>query len=329
MNKLFLWPCIISVASLGLIGYLQGTAALFIAILLVALEVSLSFDNAVVNARVLMRMTPVWQQRFLTWGMFFAVFLTRAVLPIIIVAVSVWASPIAIATLAFADPKEYGNLLEGAHYVINSFGAVFLLLVGLKYFFDDAKDTHWLEIIEKYLSRWGSVAAIEIAVVLILLLGAAYMVPAHAVEILMAGIVGMITFILVQGMASAFSVDEEQVHRAGLALFLYLNVLDAAFSLDSVVGAFALSTDLLTIVVGLGVGAYFVRTLTVYMVRGKTLDSYLYLEHGAHWAILGLALAMLFGLIMHVPEPVTGLVGMIFIGLAFYSSMKLTRQTAK
>ncbi|MBP9669527.1 MAG: DUF475 domain-containing protein, partial [Candidatus Pacebacteria bacterium] len=68
MNKLFLWPCIISVASLGLIGYLQGTAALFIAILLVALEVSLSFDNAVVNARVLMRMTPVWQQRFLTWG---------------------------------------------------------------------------------------------------------------------------------------------------------------------------------------------------------------------------------------------------------------------
>ena len=173
MNKLFVWPCIISVASLGLIGYLQGSSALFIAVLLVALEVSLSFDNAVVNARVLMRMTPVWQQRFLTWGMFFAVFLTRAVLPIIIVAVSVWANPLTIATLAFADPKEYGNLLEGAHYVINSFGAVFLLLVGLKYFFDDAKDTHWLEIIEKYLSRWGSVAAIEIAVVLILLLSAA------------------------------------------------------------------------------------------------------------------------------------------------------------
>jgi uncharacterized protein len=161
----------------------------------------------------------------------------------------------------------------------------------------------------------------ETAVVLVLLLIASAMIPAHALEILVAGTIGAVAFIFVQGIASAFEVEEE-VAKAGLALFVYLNVVDAAFSLDSVVGAFALSTDLIVITVGLGIGAIFVRALTVWMVREKMLKVFRYLEHGAHYAILGLALAMFGGLIMDIPEPVTGLIGLVFILAALASSWR-------
>jgi hypothetical protein len=322
----FFWlPTLIACVSLGLVGMIGGNGALIIAALLVVLEVSLSFDNAVVNARILMRMSAAWQQRFLTWGILFAVFVTRAVLPILIVAASVGTGPLEIAKLAFFDAARYGELLDDAHYVIGAFGAVFLMLVGLKYFFDDAKKEHWIAWIEEHLAYSGRIEAIETAVVLSMLLIAAFVVPEHALEILVAGVVGAVTFIVVQGVASAFSVEEEGAASAGLALFAYLNVLDAAFSLDSVVGAFALSTNLIVIVVGLGVGALFVRSLTVWMVRAKTLQAFRYLEHGAHWAILGLAVAMFTGLVMHVPEPITGLIGLVFIGAAFFSSWQ--RQT--
>jgi hypothetical protein len=101
-----------------------------------------------------------------------------------------------------------------------------------------------------------------------------------------------------------------------------LNLLDAAFSLDSVIGAFALTTNVIIITVGLGIGAYFVRSLTVFLVHQGTLDSLIYIEHGAHWAILGLALAMLAGLFMHVPEPITAFVGFVFLSLAYMSSRR-------
>lgn len=321
--KFFWMPTLVSAICFAVVGVYAGLAALVITILLVILEVTLSFDNAVVNAKVLQRMTPIWQKRFLTWGILFAVFLTRAILPILIVAASVWVNPIAIAKLAIFDPAQYGMLLHDAHYVIGSFGAVFLMLVGLKYFIDDQKETHWIAAIEKHLARSGSIESIETAAVLLLLLGAAAFVPTHAVEIMVAGIIGAVTFIIVQGLASAFEVEGEEVAKAGFVLFAYLNVLDAAFSLDSVVGAFALSTNLLIIVIGLGIGAYFVRSMTVYMVRQKTLNTFIYLEHGAHYAILGLAFAMFFGLMFHVPEPVTGLIGLTFILAALASSWRL------
>ena len=113
--------------------------------------------------------------------------------------------------------------------------------------------------------------------------------------------------------------------QAGLALFVYLNILDAAFSLDSVVGAFALSTQIAVITVGLGIGAYFVRSLTIYMVHHKTLHSLVYIENGAHWAILGLAGAMFAGLFFDVPEPITGFIGLLFVGFAYWSSVRIVQ----
>ena len=323
MLKAFGVPTIISAVALVAVWWYLGLTAFFTAVLLVILEVTLSFDNAVVNAKVLERMTPKWQHRFLTWGIFIAVFLTRAILPIFIVAASVALSPWAVGKLALFDPAQYGELLESAKYTIYSFGGIFLTMVSLKYFFDARKDRHWLHWVEKHLSRWGNIEAIEIALALTSLALVAMLIPAHQIEILMAGIVGIVLFIAVQGLANSFEMETTGVvASAGFALFVYLNILDAAFSLDSVVGAFALSTQLPIIIVGLGIGAYFVRALTVYMVERGTLGQLIYIEHGAHWAILGLALAMFASMFVDVPEPVTGLVGLGFLLVAYISSVR-------
>jgi len=326
--RTFLVPTLISFAVLIAIFVWGGWAAFWLAVLLTILEVTLSFDNAVINAKILKQMDEKWQRRFLTWGILVAVFGTRLVLPILIVAASVAMSPWAVAKLAAFNPEEYGHLLEGAHTAIAAFGGTFLLMVSLKYFFDDAKSVHWIRSIERHLARWGRIEAIEIGLALILLLVIAY-VAGNAGTILTAGIIGIALFIAMQGIANSFSFEAEKAVAAGsAALFLYLNVLDAAFSLDGVIGAFAITSSLPVIVAGLGIGAYYVRSLTIYFVRQKTLDTLMYLEHGAHWAILGLAGAMLVSLFYHVPEAITGLVGLVFVGLAAWSSLRQMRKAS-
>lgn len=319
---IFFFPILISVAALAALYLWGGIQAFAFGVLLVALEVVLSFDNAVVNAKVLERMSPLWQQRFLTWGVLIAVFGTRFVLPILIVSATVFVSPFVITTLALNDSAAYGQLLYEAGPLIGAFGGAFLLMVSLKYFFDDGKRVHWIRIIEQRLSRWGRVEAVEIALTLIAVVSLSFLVaPAEQSSVLVAGVVGTLLFILMQGIMNISSVGVGEVARGGALSFLYLNILDSSFSLDGVIGAFAITKDVAIIAVGLGVGAYFVRTLTVYLVRQKTLESLIYLEHGAHWAILGLAFSMLFGLIVDIPEAVTGLIGVVFVALAYFSSV--------
>ena len=318
----FFWSIIISVVAFALVGFYAGLTALILVIILSILEVTLSFDNAVVNAKILERMTPIWQKRFLTWGILLAVFGTRFLLPILIVSVAVWASPWFITQLAFNEPEAYGKLLESVHGSITAFGGIFLLMVSLKYFFNKAKEIHWIEQVERHLVKWGRIEAIEIAIALILLCIMSYFTAFDQSAVLIAGIVGLILFIIMEGVSGSLSVESSTVATGGLALFLYLNVLDSAFSLDGVIGAFALTSNLIIIVVGLGIGALFVRTLTIYFVEQKTLTELIYLEHGAHWAIFGLSIAMLANLVVHVPEVVIGLIGLCFVLLSYYSSRK-------
>lgn len=328
MLKFFSVPIAVSVVILGAIWYFLGFAAFVTGVLLMILEVTLSFDNAVVNARVLARMDEKWRNRFLTWGILIAVFGTRLVLPILIVSASILMSPWAVLQLAAFNPDQYAYLLKGARYSIYAFGAAFLLMVSLKYFLNDAKDVHWLQVVERHLAKWGRIEAIEIGLALSLIATISFFVPAAAqATVLISGLFGVILFILMQGITSAFSVEVESstVVKSGLALFLYLEVLDAAFSLDSVIGAFALTTSLPIIIAGLGIGAWFVRSITIYLVRRKTLDTLAYLEHGAHWAIFGLALSMFVGLIYHVPELITGTVGLAFILAAYWSSVRFRK----
>ena len=324
--RMLIFPSVAAVLAGIAIFLWGGFAALMLLLLLATLETTLSFDNAVVNAKVLSRMNARWQQRFLTWGIPVAVFGTRLVLPVIIVALAAGLSPIAVVWLAIFDPVHYSEYLHAAHVSIAAFGSVFLLLVSFKYFFNDRKTVHWIVLIERWLSRWGGIEAIEIALVLTILLLAALIAPLKAAEILVAGLVGVILFVIIQGIAQSFEAgatkSADMAAKAGVALFIYLNVLDSAFSLDGVVAAFAISTSVPIIALGLGVGALFVRSFTIMLVRAKTLETLVYLEHGAHYAILGLAIAMLVGIFVEVPEAITGLIGFVFIGFAYLSSRR-------
>jgi len=324
--KFFGVSVLISLIGLGLVYYYLGLAAFITAVLLVLLEVTLSFDNAVVNARVLAKMNERWQKRFLTWGIFIAVFGTRILLPVIIVSAIAGMSPWLIGHMALFDPTHYGELLESVAPAIHSFGAVFLMLVALKYFLDSNKTKHWIQFIERHLVSWGRIEALEIFLALVAVATVSFFVPAaEQTSVLLAGVFGVIVFIVMEGITSAFSVETKVGASGSVALFLYLEVLDTAFSLDGVVGAFALTSALPVIAVGLGIGAYFVRSLTIFMVRERTLDTLVFLEHGAHWAIFGLAVSMWVSLLTDVPEIITGTIGLAFVLAAYYSSLRFNK----
>jgi uncharacterized protein len=306
-----------------------GFPSLIVAVLLSVMEVSLSFDNAVVNAAVLRRMSLKWQRRFLTWGILIAVFGMRLLFPIVIVAVAAGLGVVEVAELALREPARYSAHLKEAHIPIASFGGLFLLLVFLDFVFDSAKEVHWLAGIERRLAVAGRLDSIAVGVALATLMLVQLALPAgDRLTAMIAGVAGVATYIAVKGLAGLCSEPRAAgvAARSGAAGFLYLEVLDASFSLDGVIGAFAITTDVVIIMIGLAIGALFVRTLTVSLVRRGTLEEYRYLEHGAHWGIGALALIMLVGLRIEVPELVTGLVGVSLIAMAFGSSVRYRRQ---
>ena len=314
-------------------GTITGTAALlWIVVVLSILEISLSFDNAVVNASVLKDMDEIWQKRFLTWGIAFAVFGMRIVFPLAIVAIAAGLGPIETINLSLNDPLEYERLVSSAHVGIAGFGGAFLAMVGMKFFFDLDKDVHWIAVVESKLSKFAALPAIEIALLLLVLWGiSGTLAPDDALTFLVAGILGLVTFIAVEGINKILELREEAhrlsgaVVRSGLGGFLYLNVLDASFSFDGVIGAFALSNNMVVIALGLSIGAIFVRSMTIHLVRKGTLAQYRFLEHGAFWAIIVLGMIMLASAKVHIPETITGLIGAILIGLSFWWSVRHNR----
>ena len=336
--KYFTGSLVVSAAGLllgaGVGYYYQGTGAavvrtVFIVAVLGVLETSLSFDNAVVNATVLRDMTPVWRHRFLTWGIAIAVFGMRLVFPVVVVSVVAKIGPWEALRLAALEPNEYSRILTSAHVVLGAFGGAFLGMVCLKYFFDAEKEVHWIHVVESRLVALGKIEAVELGLMMLALYAFSQMVPEHESHaFLVSGVFGLVTFIAVDGIGSAMEVGPDKmrdVHRASAANFLYLEVLDASFSFDGVIGAFALTNNLFIIAIGLGIGAMFVRSLTVMLVERGTLASYRYLEHGAFYAIGALALLMLIGTVMPIPEAVTGLIGAAFIGLSLWSSIRYNR----
>lgn len=315
----------------GLTSPQGGLTAMVLALILGIMEVSLSFENAVANALVLKTMNARWQKLFLTVGMVIAVFGMRLVFPILIVAMATGQSLHTVALMAFQHPEEYSRYLEQSHTYISAFGGTFLFLVFLHFMLDDAKERHWIAVIEKRLMKLGKLDSVQAMLSLVLLLILYRFLPLGEVErvsMLVAGISGIVLYILVSSF-DVFLMDEEKTpddsvigpaQRAGIIGFIYLEVLDASFSFDGVIGAFAVTRDLVIIILGLSIGAMFVRSLTVFMVEKGTLDAYVYLEHGAHWAIGILAGIMLAGISVHIPEIITGLSGVIVILVSLISS---------
>ena len=302
---------------------------LWIVVVLALLEVSLSFDNAVVNAAILTDLDPLWRRRFLTWGMAISVLGTRVAFPLAIVGLSAGLGPMEAVRLSLADPARYEALLRAAHPAIAGFGGAFLVTVGLGFFLDPGKDVHWLGWVERRLSTLGALRAARIALPLAALAALAQSLPvAQATSFLTAGLLGLIAYLLMASLCSWLENREaakalaRTASNAGLATFLYLNLLDASFSLDGVVGAFALSNNMVVIALGLTIGAIFVRSLTVMLVEHSTLARYRYLEHGAFWAITALGAIMLLSTRFAIPDAVTGLIGAGLIALALVSSMR-------
>jgi hypothetical protein len=314
-------------------GSLAGTASmLWIIVVLSVLEISLSFDNAVVNASVLKDMDEVWQKRFLTWGIAFAVFGMRIVFPLAIVAIAAGIGPMEAVNLSLNDPQEYERLVNSAHVGIAGFGGAFLAMVGLKFFFDADKEVHWIGSVERFLARFASLPAAEIALLLLVMWGISTMLTAaDALTFLTAGLLGLVTFIAVEGISTMLEMKEQAarlqgaVVRSGFGGFLYLNILDASFSFDGVIGAFALSNNMIVIALGLSIGAMFVRSMTIHLVKQGTLANYRFLEHGAFWAIIVLGAIMLLSAKWHIPETITGLIGAILIALSLWWSVRHSR----
>ena len=307
-----------------------GLLSVFIVLVLGLLEVSLSFDNAVVNAMKLEKMNEKWRGRFLTWGIAIAVFGMRFLFPVLVVAIFAQISLLEVTKIAFTDSLKYAHYLHQTHAPIVAFGGTFLMMLFFSYFFNNEKEVHWIKYIEKSLQYFGNIKGTETLITLFAL----FIVQPHVqteqrLFVVLSGISGIIIYLLVDGITKWLEGKEEEstkqfattIKSSGIVGFLYLELIDASFSLDGVLGAFALSKDILIITIGLAIGAMFVRSLTIMLVEKKTLNKYLYLEHGAHWAIGALSVIMLISSFHEVPEVLTGLIGLVFILLALVSSL--------
>lgn len=311
-------------------GGLGGALSFFfVASVLAVLEISLSFDNAIVNANKLQQMTPAWQHRFLTWGILIAVFGMRLVFPLLIVVIAAGVGPIEALKLAASQPQEYSRIIGEAHLSIAAFGGAFLMMVALSYFVNEGKEIDWIAAIERRMRACASIKGLEIGFLLAVVLIFVWLLPVREEKtFLFAAVCGLLTFLSVEVLGQLLDRASlsKDVARGGLGAFLYLEVLDASFSFDGVIGAFAMTQNLFLIAIGLGIGAVYVRSMTLMLVERNTLAEFRYLEHGAFWSILILSGVMFLQTLMHVPEWATGLIGAAFIGLALFSSVRFRRR---
>ncbi|NJP66508.1 DUF475 domain-containing protein [Streptomyces spiramenti] len=357
--KTFGWSFGVTVVGLAAAFWFWGWEGFAVVAILSVLEISLSFDNAVVNAGILKRMSLFWQKIFLTIGILIAVFGMRLVFPVAIVAVTAGVGPVEAVRLAMDDPDTYEMMVTDAHPSIAAFGGMFLLMIFLNFIFQE-REVHWIGPLERVLAKLGRIDGFAVGVALAGLLLTASTIATHAYQhggthadksatVLLSGVAGVLTYLLVGGLSGFFekkleedgsriAATQDAAERAGrqpsvvgatgkaaFFLFLYLEVLDASFSFDGVIGAFAITNHIFWMALGLGIGAMYVRSLTIYLVREGTLDAYRYLEHGAHYAIGALSVMLLVSIRWHLPELVTGGLGAGLIAAAFWSSVRANR----
>ncbi len=307
----------------------SGFLALFVVIFLSILEVTLSFDNAVINAMKLEKMDDKWRHRFLTWGIAIAVFGMRFLFPIIVVALFSGLTIYAVTMLALYDVDKYAYYLHEVHAPLVTFGGAFLMMIFFSYFFNKEKDCHWISCIEAPMLKLNCIKYIDVVLSMISLMVLQKFIPEEQkLSVIMAGFTGIVLYLVIDSVSNFLELIAERkaaimggTAKLGFIGFLYLELIDASFSLDGVLGSFAISKDIIIISIGLAIGAMFVRSLTIFMVDMKTLKQYLYLEHGAHWAIGFLAVIMYISTRAEIPEVITGGVGLVIVSAAFISSI--------
>lgn len=314
---------IISIIGGALLGGFSGTAAI---VMLAALEISLSFDNAVVNAKILQTMTPFWRKAFIKYGIPIAVFGMRFLFPIAIVAVAADLTMFQTFTMAVNDPVAYQGALESNKMGIFAFGGAFLLMVFLGFFFDGDREEKWVKVLEDHpaTKKISSIDNIELMIAVMTGLILVAITDSSTVAVAFFG--GVLLHTAISALDGILSTNGV---RSGIAGFLYLEVLDASFSFDGVIGAFAISNNIFIIMVGLGIGAMYVRAMTLHFVEKGTLATYKYLEHGAHYAIGALAMLMFMKMFFHIPEMIVGFIGVGLLVLAYVHSVRENNKTTQ
>jgi hypothetical protein len=198
---------------------------------------------------------------------------------------------------------------------------------GSQLLFDEDREHHWIGFIEKPLAAFAKIPAAPYLATAAIIGGLSFTLDAAGQRtFLIAGFSGVAVYFLVQKFGDFMGGEEDaatgKIVRSGAAAFVYLEFLDASFSFDGVIGAFAITNDILLIALGLGIGAMFVRSMTVALVKGGHLSEFRFLEPGAFYAIVALAVIMLISIRVHTPEVVTGLIGALIIGLSLWASIR-------
>jgi len=294
--------------------------ALIVIFGLILFETVNSVDNAIINAHVLGTMGEKWRKRFLFIGILTSVFLVRFILPIILVWVIAPGISLAdIVGMFGGDSSLATEAIETTKPLILSFAGIFLLLLYFHWLFMEKKMHLFYheKLLKEHHKVWFFAAA---AIILVVLMYFARNNP----NMMLFTAVGSAAFFIVYGFKETAARGEEKLlkgNTSDVSKFVYLEILDATFSFDGVVGAFAFTTNLLWITIGLGIGALVVRELTIKGI--DTVGKYKFLKNGAMTAI-GLLGAFMtvesFGLDLPIYGPT--LITVAIIIYAFYASHK-------
>lgn len=278
-----------------------------------------SIDNAIVNAEVLSTMGQKARRWFMVYGLFIAVFLVRGLLPwIIIWVVNPSVGPLGALTATFSADESVKQAIEFSAPILLSGGGTFLLFLFFHWLFLEPKD-FGLPISEKFFMKngvwfYGAASAVLAAIVY----------SALKINPMMAfgAVVGSTAFFITHGFKQNAESQEKSLmssHLSDLSKILYLEIIDATFSIDGVLGAFAFTLSVPLILIGNGLGAIIVRQLTVGNI--EKIKKYVYLKNGAMYSILVLGLVMLFDAFGYtVPQWASPVATFVIVGFFFLKS---------
>jgi hypothetical protein len=285
-----------------------------------------SIDNAVINADVLATMKPKYRKIFLFWGLLIAVFLVRGLLPWAIV----WATnpslgPIgAFMSTLSSDPAVVAAVEESAPVLLVG-GGTFLVFLFFHWIFLEPKKFGLRG--ERFISNQGvwfyAVVSILLTIIVWLTLDTGHPLMA------LGAVTGSTAFFITHGFKSNAEEQERKLiggNTTDISKILYLEVIDATFSIDGVVGAFAFTLSVPLILIGNGLGAFVVREVTIKYV--DKIKKYCYLKNGAMYSIFFLGLIMIadsFG--ADIPQWLSPAITFIVIGYFFYKSVKEAKKT--
>jgi len=279
-----------------------------------------SIDNAVINAEVLSTMGKKAQRWFLTWGFVIAVIIPRCLLPWFIVwAVLPGLGPLQAFTATFSDDPFIVDAIELAAPFLLIGAGTFLVFLFFHWLFIEPKNYGLYG--ESFIHRQGMWFFAIISVLLAMIVWNAIKIHPF---LGFAAVVGSTVFFITHGFKQYAEEGEKELMKSGLSdisKIMYLEVIDASFSIDGVLGAFAFTLSIPLIIAGNGLGAFIVRYFTVKNIG--TIKKYRYLKNGAMYSIFVLGCIMLadgFGL--HIPEWLSPIVTMLIIGYFFWKSKR-------